>query len=306
MRKKTNSEFLKEVNELVGNEFTFLEEYVNSRTPILVKHNKCGNEFKVRPNDFLRSTPCRYCNGNISKKKTTAEFKHEMYQLVGNSYTLLSSYIARNQYVTMRCNTCGNVFKVTPGNFLCGTRCVICHINSLRLSKEVVTKRIIDCLGPDYSLVSDYVSSQKKSILYHKECNTYFKVRLDDVFTKHSGCPLCNSSRGEHYIYCYLKSNNINFETQKTFPELVDTNRLSYDFYLSDYKLLIEYQGEQHYIPKNFGGISKEEALSRFELQKYHDKLKRDFAKEKGLTLLEISYKYDSYTAVCCELSKKL
>ena len=46
----------------------------------------------------------------------------------------------------------------------------------------------------------------------------------------------------------YLMSNNINYEPQKTFDSLKGVNNglLSYDFYLSEYNLLIEFQGQQH------------------------------------------------------------
>lgn len=54
------------------------------------------------------------------------------------------------------------------------------------------------------------------------------------------------------------------------------------DFYLPDYDLYIEYNGEQHYHPiKHFGGENK------LESQKRNDNLKRSLLKNK---LLEIPY----------------
>lgn len=304
-RGKTNDEFLKEVYDVSGSDFTFLEEYKGSSTPIKVRHNLCGNIFMVRPNDFLRKTPCRYCHGNEHKRKTTSIFKSEIYDLVGDEYTLLSEYTSRDSKVKIRHNKCGKIINITPGNFLCGTRCVECYYNSLRLSEEEVNERIHDCLGTDYKLVSKYVSSQKKSVLVHEECGTKFLVRLDDVFTKHSGCPVCNNeSCGEHYIRCFLNENNIIFVSQKRFKGLKDNKPLSYDFYLPEENVVIEYQGSQHYIPKNFGGVNKEVAKENFEKQIYHDQLKRDFAHSNGYTLVEISYKYDSYSKVSDYLEK--
>lgn len=66
---------------------------------------------------------------------------------------------------------------------------------------------------------------------------------------------------------------------------------LSFDFHIPSVNLLIECQGEQHYRPKNFGGCSKELAEKNFKIQQYHDLLKRKFAKENGIDLLEISFK---------------
>ena len=68
--RKTNEQFLKEVFELVGDEYTFLDEYEKSNTKILVRHNcnKCDNyEYMVRPTDFRSGYRCPKCAGCIKK-----------------------------------------------------------------------------------------------------------------------------------------------------------------------------------------------------------------------------------------------
>ena len=52
-KKRTNEEFIKEVKKLVGEEYTTLEEYKNNTTKIDIKHNKCGNIFKMDAKHFL-------------------------------------------------------------------------------------------------------------------------------------------------------------------------------------------------------------------------------------------------------------
>lgn len=70
---------------------------------------------------------------------------------------------------------------------------------------------------------------------------------------------------------------------------------------LPEENIVIEYQGEQHYRPaKLFGG---EES---FERQKNIDKIKRDYAEDKGINLVGISYKNKTQTAVSSELDLKL
>ncbi len=61
---------------------------------------------------------------------------------------------------------------------------------------------------------------------------------------------------------------------------------LSYDFYLPNYNLLIEYQGEQHEKYTLVFHTSKED----FNKQQEHDKRKKDYAKENEIELLEIWY----------------
>ena len=54
---------------------------------------------------------------------------------------------------------------------------------------------------------------------------------------------------------------------------------------------MIEYDGEQHFRPVNFGGISDEQAKKNFEDLKVCDKLKDDFCKDKGYKMIRIGYK---------------
>ena len=64
-------------------------------------------------------------------------------------------------------------------------------------------------------------------------------------------------SKCEKSILNFLQEKNIKFECQKTFKGLngVNGGLLSYDFFLPDYNLLIEFQGEQHEHPVDFNGI---------------------------------------------------
>lgn len=67
--RKTNNDFLKEVYELVENEYTFLEEYKSTHEKIKVKHNECGYEYKVQPSSFLSGRRCPECALEIIKGK---------------------------------------------------------------------------------------------------------------------------------------------------------------------------------------------------------------------------------------------
>lgn len=63
-RTKTQEEFEREVFQLVGDEYSFLEPYINNYTTILVRHNKegCSHIYKVRPTHFLHENKrCPVC-----------------------------------------------------------------------------------------------------------------------------------------------------------------------------------------------------------------------------------------------------
>ena len=61
--------------------------------------------------------------------------------------------------------------------------------------------------------------------------------------------------------------------------------------YLSDFNLLVEFQGKQHEAPYDFGSdITEEEMQERFERQQEHDRRKRNYALDNNIELLEIWY----------------
>ena len=81
-----------------------------------------------------------------------------------------------------------------------------------------------------------------------------------------------------------LKHHHINFTAQKSFPWLVGIGKMRLDFYLPDYNIAIECQGEQHFEALEFFGGEKsyEETIRR-------DKTKGDLCKEHGITILYYS-----------------
>lgn len=140
-RKKTNEEFLKEVHNLVQDEYIFLEEYVNARTKIKVKHNKCNNVYSVTPKNFLYGKRCPKCAYKIKSQKrtkTNEQFLAEVDCYVGNEYTVLEKYINSYTPIKFKHNKCGHTFKMQPHNFLSGQGCPKCGMKS-RI--EHLTKR---------------------------------------------------------------------------------------------------------------------------------------------------------------------
>ena len=59
--------FQQTLNEKYPGEYTVVGEYINNRTPILVRHNKCGFEWEVSPKTILRNYTCPYCNKSLGE-----------------------------------------------------------------------------------------------------------------------------------------------------------------------------------------------------------------------------------------------
>ena len=115
--KKTNEEWLAKVKELKGDEFTFLDEYVDNKTKLTCLHNVCGYEWKTKPNRFKAGSLCIKCRAK-NRMKTNDEFVKEVFDMVGDEYTFLEEYKGATTPIKYRHNTCGTEYTNTPNHFL--------------------------------------------------------------------------------------------------------------------------------------------------------------------------------------------
>ena len=129
--------------------------------------------------------------------------------------------------------------------------------------------------------------SGKKVWWICKECNHEWMSSISHR-SNNRGCPECNKSKGEKRTKEWLDNGKVYYQQQKEYLGLVGlkNKNLSYDFYLPDYNLLIEYQGEYH------DGTANNQTEKEFKIQKEHDKRKKEHAQNNKIKLLEIWY-YD-------------
>lgn len=123
-----------------------------------------------------------------------------------------------------------------------------------------------------------------------EKCGNVWNSYPINVIYKNHGCPRCEKKyKGEVKISNYFNNNDINYESQKSYEDLfgVGGRKLRYDFYLPDFDLLIEYQGNFHDGSSFVGDFFTKE---RLEIQQEHDERKRKYAKKHNIKLLEIWY----------------
>ena len=118
-----------------------------------------------------------------------------------------------------------------------------------------------------------------------RECNHEWKTMILNR-NQGNGCPECNKSKGEKRVKIFLDKQNKYYMPQKEFNGLLGLGgkNLSYDFYLPDYNLLIEYQGEYH------DGTANNQTKVAYKKQQEHDKRKKEYALNNNIKLLEIWY----------------
>jgi len=109
-------------------------------------------------------------------------------------------------------------------------------------------------------------------------------------------------SKGEKRIALFLDKFDIEFIQEHSFEECVGLsgNPLTFDFYLVDFDILIEYQGLHHFHPLGSG----RRAQKKHEKVIVHDGIKKEYACTNDLSLLAIHW--EKYHNICGILSSVL
>lgn len=147
-----------------------------------------------------------------------------------------------------------------------------------------IKKFIENNFRTDVLLSNTFLNSNEK--LTFQCCNGHIFEMAWKHYKQFHGCPCCKKSLGEKAIERFLKSNNIKYNSQVKYKDLLGCNggMLSYDFFVPKHNLLIEYQGEYH------DGNVRNQTVEKLKQQKIHDNLKREYAKNNNINFLEIWY----------------
>jgi very-short-patch-repair endonuclease len=135
----------------------------------------------------------------------------------------------------------------------------------------------------DYSLIDKNINSESKIKIICK-IHGEFIQRARSHKLKKSQCPKCSylgASKGEQKINNYLIKNNFVFDYEKVFFG----QSLSFDFYIEELNLCIEYDGEHHYNEKCYS-----QGIESLRLRQERDERKNKYCKNKGINLLRIPY----------------
>lgn len=116
------------------------------------------------------------------------------------------------------------------------------------------------------------------------ECGDEYITDFDSyVRQNQTRCPHCSKSEsiGEFRIRKFLENYKINFIQEKKFDNCIDKKRLPFDFYLPDYNLIVEFDGQMHYYDVGYGN---------HEMTVRHDKIKNKYCDDNNIKLLRIPY----------------
>lgn len=105
------------------------------------------------------------------------------------------------------------------------------------------------------------------------------------------GCQYCkDTSYGAMRVSKFLDNCNVKYIKEYEFHDCKNKKPFRFDFYLPDMNVIIEYDGEQHFMPRNFGGISDEEAQAHFNNTQRNDAIKTQYCIDNNIKLIRIPY----------------
>lgn len=274
-------------------------------TITLIKCSCCKSQmmesfFTIHPKTSIRYKTCDGCRERVKviKRIANAKVKPQL-KCPRSGCTYMSSESS-------------NISRHIKGfhdkicNFVCShENCVYKCLNKVSLQNHI---RAV------HNNIRDFVCTSENCDAKFSE-NSYLKIHIRtvhhnirDFVCLSENCDAKFSTNGNlqrHIKFC--TNGRVGSSGEVAIKEILDSMRIAYqyntpykvkadrplrwDFIIpSDEPLFIEFDGKQHFEPRNFGGMSNEKADEEFEKTKAHDKLKNDFCKDNNLLLLRIHY----------------
>jgi very-short-patch-repair endonuclease len=297
----TTEEFIKKARLTHGDRYDYLGTvYKNNKSKVKITCKKHGG-FYVAPNNHLNGVGCKSCmKEKLSELKTydtLEEFVEKAKKVHGDAYNYFyTKYINTRTPVEILCPYHGFFYQI-PSNHLRGATCKKCSITR---QKRLITKSMryfIDRAKKvhgdkyEYNLIN-YVDLKTKVKIICKKHGGFQQTPSNHI--NGNGCPTCNESKGELRIRNFLIQNSIIFKRGEKFPNCRYKKRLSFDFYLPELNIMIEFDGRQHFGPVSFGSLRGQSIKEKYKLTQIRDKIKNDFCQKSGIKLIRIPYfKFD-------------
>jgi very-short-patch-repair endonuclease len=242
-------------------------------------------EFSQIPNSHLQGIGCRKCgtNSTIEKLKLTIDEFIERSNIIHNNFYGYEKvvYVNNRTDVIISCPVHGE-FSQTPGSHLQGQGCEDCGI----IKRADAQRKTLEQFIQEANLVHkgiykydnvDYKTTNKKVSIICKIHGDFPQTPSEHLLG--SGCPKCYNKR-EGRLAIILNEIGVVHRNYRI-------NNRFFDFYLPEYDLIIERDGEQHYFEPFMIVGSR---MKTIEQNHQNDIEKTELAKSKGHKICRIPY----------------
>ena len=273
--KYTNEEWIEEVSKKHNGKYDYSKtHYTKAKDKVIVichEKDEFGHEhgeFEIRAGNHMAGVGCPKCAKKY--KPTTEEWIKRAKKVHGEKYIYDKvEYTLSNKKVLITCPIHGDFWQEATSH-LSGVGCPKCN-GGVELTTEEYVNKLKQVHGEkyDYSKVKYINAKEKIDIIC--PIHGVFK-QLPYQHLKGQGCPKCKSSKLENILMRLFEKNNIKYTYQY---RIGADKKLSCDFFLDDYGIVVECQGEQHFTPTSFDGDKSEEKCEKsYEKILKYDELK--------------------------------
>lgn len=285
--KYTNEEWIEEVSKRHNNKYDYSKtHYTKAKDKVVVichEKDEFGEEhgeFKVRAGNHMAGIGCPKCAKKYSP--TTEEWIKRAKKVHGKKYIYDKvKYTFSNKKVLIICPIHGEFWQEATSH-LSGVGCPKCN-GGIELTTEEYVHKLRQVHGDkyDYSKVN-YINAKEKIDIICPRHGVFKQLPYQHL--KGQGCPKCKSSKLENILMKIFEKNNIKYTYQY---RIGMDKKLSCDFLLNDYDIVVECQGEQHFIPISFDSDkSKEKCDEKYKKVLMCDELKYNMCIKNNLNII--------------------
>lgn len=280
----SNEEYIEALKQVHGDRYDLsLVDFKGTKHRVIGICKDHG-QFTLQADNFLKGGNCPQCARLIAIDKTKLsqeEVVQKFREIHGGRYGY-RNFIYKGSMIKgqIDCEKHGPFLMSYTAHYSLKFGCPKCGIESASKAKEktieekfhyFITKARKVHGDKNNYYIEDFTDSQDKTrITCKKHKKDYWQIASSHL--RGNGCPICNESKGEKATAEILNKFNIVFTREYKIPGVKEKHNkeYEYDFHLTDYRILIEFHGIQHYEPRSFFNGKKE----------YERTIKRDFAKE--------------------------
>lgn len=228
----------------------------------------CRHEYNTVLYSISRGTKCAYCSNQqlcndsdctLCYEKSCAS--HVMAEAWSSRNELIPRdiFLQSNKKVVFNCLTCNHEYQTTPNHYYNRDgSCPYCDNKKLCdkddcnecFNKSFESHPLVNCWSSknDMNPRNVFKGSERKCIFNCNICNSEFETKMYNVLTGY-WCPYCKN-KTEGKLLEFIKSNYKYYKSQLRFDwcRYSKTNNIMpFDFGLTDKKILIELDGDQHF-----------------------------------------------------------
>lgn len=287
--------YVMQQKELINPNIELLESYKNLTTRMKCychKHNIITNKTMQ---EILDGQGCKECGKEkLSSLKTLSLEAAQQKVNIQNPHIKLIEYCGHKNDVKCFCTKHQFYFTKKLNTLIYShSGCPTCYVENIRdicgVGQEEFVKKL-KAIHPELSVLGKYENNTTPIEVCCNIHNYKYSLTPTALLSRHSCCDKSRITYKEELVCKQLEDWGFRIERQKVFSDCKDKRVLPFDIYLTDFNVLIEYQGEQHYRPVYYSSEPKEQAERRHQYVVFHDELKREYCHKHSIPLIYVPF----------------